>query len=389
MNNTQPIIISIIEPTWDNRTHLPANLGLLRIVREAYRDAKINFVGGAGQIEQLKEIAPPQALENVSLFTWQTGEDKDTLPTNVYGTLQKIRRLPQEVTTQSTRIIFSSCTASILGATALLGFARKSFAILHGNANDLLGWRSRNPFRRMADFHGATKWFCKCGGTPIVLEDVIRIELAKRLPWISPYLKSLPHPITPEEATGASNLSKLHNPIRIAFAGNASIAKGFPEFLKLAASLNNERPGQFEFHAFGYLPEESRKFDQSPLKTTAKTTTLPRSKYVENLQNMDFIFAWHNERYYTMAASGIVYDAINFLVPLISRRTGQIAEWEKSGLRVGILSNEIKSTVDYFLNIPPDDLEYQHAICRSNIEKIRHDISIPSLGNRLLKLLDK
>lgn len=387
MTNFEQISISIIEPTWNHRTHLPANLGVLRVVREAYPSARINFIGGAEQIEFLKEMAPPEVLINVGFHAWTTGEDQDTLPTDVYRTYKKLRKLPAEFTATATRIIFSSCTATTLAAATLLGLAPKSFAVLHGNANNLIGWRSRNPFRKAFDYYGAMKWFCKRGGTAIVLEDIIRIELGRTLPWLAPSLQCLPHPIAPEEAVSAHQIHNLNTPIRIAFAGNASIAKGFPEFLELATTLSREKPGQFEFHAFGYLPEESKGLDQSALTTKAKPCTLPRAEYVKSLSNMDHIFAWHNEKYYTMAASGIVYDAINFLVPLIARKTGQIAEWSKQGIEIGHLFDDINCTIKYFINTEHSEIDKSHNRFSNNITAIRKSLTIQRLGSHLSNVI--
>ncbi len=382
MTNFEQISISIIEPTWNHRTHLPANLGVLRVVREAYPSARINFVGGAEQIEFLKEMAPADVLINVAFHAWTTGEDQDTLPADVYRTYKKLRKLPAEFTATATRIIFSSCTATTLAAATLLGLAPKSFAVLHGNANNLIGWRSRNPFRKAFDYQGAMKWFCKRGGTAIVLEDIIRIELGKKLPWLAPSLRCLPHPIAPEEAAPILENRKLTSPIKIAFAGNASIAKGFPEFIELAMTLHREKPGQFEFHAFGYLPDESKSLDQSALTTKAKPCTLPRAEYVKNVSNMDYIFAWHNEKYYTMAASGVVYDAINFLVPLVARETGQIAEWKNQGLAIGHTFQSIKTAATYLINHELNQTPNEHEQLLNNLITIRSSLSVESLGNK-------
>ncbi|MBN8657995.1 MAG: hypothetical protein J0M11_19845 [Anaerolineae bacterium] len=389
MANSEQLRISIIEPTWNYRTHLPANLGLLRVVREAYPAAKINFVGGAEQIKFIIEMAPPDVQVDVSFHSWETGEDKDTLPTDIYHSLKKLRKLPSEFTVGASMILFSSCTATTLAAATLMRLASKSFAVLHGNANDLLGWRSRNPLRKAFDFHGAMKWYCNQGGTPIVLEEIIRVELGKKLPWLSSRLKCLPHPIAPEEAAPTPHNHNMNTPMRIAFAGNASIAKGFPEFIELVEILTREMPAAFEFHAFGYLPDESKCIDQFALTTKATPATLPRSEYVKFLTSMDYIFTWHNEKYYTMAASGVVYDAINFLVPLISRETGQIAEWKKQGLAIGYSFDSIASAAKYLSTNKPKRMTDDYIEFLSNMITIRSSLSIQSAAKKLKQISNK
>lgn len=366
--------ISIIEPTWNNGTHIPANLGLLRIVILAYPNATINFVGGAGQIEYINKFAPKNIIESVKFYPWPTGEDKDTLPNNVWMRIKNFRELPPEVLGKSTHIILSSCTATTLAASAILGLSKKTLAILHGNANELIGWRSKNLIRKLFDFHGAMKLFCKFGGTAIVFEESIRSELENKFQWLSNKIKCIPHPITPNETTN-KKFNDFSHSIKIGFAGVASIAKGFPEFLDFAKKLNTSHPGRFEFNAFGTLPKNSKDFDQTCLNTKANRITLSRDDYVSGLRQMDFIFTWHNDKYYGLAASGIVYDAINLHVPLISREVGQISEWKKNQCPVGFTFETIEAASDYFIKNNNATISKECRDFFNNIEKIRKTLS--------------
>lgn len=377
MNNK---IITLLEPTWDRHTHLPGNLGLLRITCLAFPEAAINYVGGQAQIDLIKESAPTEIVSRVQFHAWQTGQDKDTLPTNVYRAIKNFKSLPAEIIEHATQLIFCSITASALNAVNLLGLAPKCWSMLHGNANDLHGWRSRNPFRRYFDFRAVLERHCRQGGHVMALEDRIVSNLSEQYPWMRDHLTCLPHPLTPEEAAPHDQVKSLAYPVKIGFAGNASLEKGFAEFIQLASALNETHPGKFEFHAVGRLAKDAEHLDQAPLTRKTAEHALARNDYVEQLGSMHYLFTWHRNSYYGNAASGVVYDAINLGIPLFARDTAQLAFWKKADIEIADAFNDLDSAIQ-FLRSGIDTEKYQRHL--SALTTLREQFSDTNIAKIL------
>lgn len=376
--------ITVMEPGWDGHVHLPGNLGLLRVVCGAYPDAIVNYVGGATQIELMTAMATPDIAERVQYTLWDVHLDKDTLPTDVWASLKRLRALPTELTEGADLIVLCSCTATILSAINWSGLASRSCTMLHGNANELAGWRSRNPLRSLFDLTGSLKRFCRNGGRVTVLENRIRDQMADQYPWLANSLSVIPHPLLPEEAGKPGLHRALNTPIHIGFAGRASIAKGFPDFLELARQLQAQRPGVFQFHAFGMLAEECAGLDQTVLVNKAKGT-LTRQEYLVGLNSLHYIFAWHQDNYYGNAASGVVYDAVNLGIPMIARRSVQISEWAKQRLDIANSFDTVTDAVKAIATIDAKSEAIHYAKQSEDIEKLRNSLNLQILSSLFAK----
>jgi hypothetical protein len=379
VHSSPQTVITILEPTWDEAVHLPANLGLLRIVRQAHPGARINFVGGARQIELMREALASDTAAGIRFVAHRTAPDRDTLPGDVYAAWRKLRSLPSDILRDADLIVLSSCTASCLNALTWMGLAPRCSAVLHGNANELQSWRSRNPVRRSLDLSQAFARFCGRGGKAVVLEERIRQSLGQQLPWLAPHLVCLPHPVLPEESAAQGTARALKPTIDIGFAGSASIAKGFPQFLELARLMQERAPGRFRFHAFGYLPPECRMLDQSALAHQA-AEGLPRGEYVSGLRSMDYLFVWHQDFYYANAASGVVYDAINFGVPMIARRCAQVSAWQEQGMDVGCSFDGIEAAAGALASFDPAAETARYLRQQACMDQLRQTLGLPFLG---------
>lgn len=341
--------ISIIEPAWNGVVHLPANLGLINIARHAYPSAHITFVGGQLHIDALVNAGATDLIASISFVTCTPALDDDTLPDDVYRRMRTFKALPTEYIDGASLLIFCSCTATVLAALNFMGLAGKSVAYLHGNANEIGGWRSRNPIRRLFDLQSALKSFCAKGGRLLVYEDRINSSLRESYPWMSGQLFTLGHPIMENESVMVSPRKVLGPVIKIGFPGLATMAKGFDKFILLADELRRVAPGRFEFYAIGKLHDECKAIDQSSL-VLRSDAGLPRSEFVRMLARMDFLFIWHSDAYYSNAASGVVYDAINLTIPLIARRSALMDELTKEGRSVGLLGVDLDDVIHSLLD---------------------------------------
>ncbi len=376
--------ITIIEPTWDGLAHCPVNLGVIRIVRTAFPDARVTFIAGERHISEIKKIAGNTNDSRLQFLNFEPHLDADTLPADVLRTYRKIKKIPKRLLIDADLIIQTSCTASSLHCFNWLGLSSKTLTYLHGNANEVANWRSKNPLRRCLDFTAGLRTFTKQSGKVLVYEAGIKDRLLKKASWLDKKLSFLGHPILEEEQDQCKSNRTIGQPIRIGFAGNATVSKGFPEFIALADTITKSNPTEYEFHAFSYLHESCKNVDQSNLKTPAKNG-LKRSEFISNLDSMDFIFAWHSDEYYSLAASGIMYDAINLGIPLIARKTAQIQYLEAQGMPIALHFEDLADVITILTAQPPQQKQYEKLLNGLNLA--RNTLTTEKLASDLRQIL--
>jgi hypothetical protein len=367
--------VTVLEPSWDGLAHCPVNVGTLRVIRAALPEAKITLVAGKRHHGEITKISSPQEKASVECIEYSPALDADTMPGDVLKTWRKLKALPHQTLLGADLIVLTSCTACTLSSISMLGLAPRTLAFLHGNANDLFGWRSRNPLRRGLDFVSAMKRFARAGGKVLVYEEGIRDRMVAALPWLSQALFKLGHPLLQEEYAQSGRVAHvMGSPIRIGFAGNATIAKGFPEFLRLATEVTAARPGQFEFHSFSPLHAQCKHLDQSSLATKA-SVGLPRPEFIRQIASLDLLFAWHSADYYSNAASGILYDAINLKVPLLARTTDRLEYLASVGAPIALTFNNIEDVARRLIDRPVTPEELHRLDAGLDLAKAMNDTS--------------
>lgn len=383
------MLIFALEPTWSGLIHCPGNAGLVSIAAQAFPEADIKYFGEKSQCDHVRDLISPAIHQRLEFHHWDTWQDSPGL----WGDQLKRRQIFNGIDARLHKadlILMASATATALNEVASRGLASKTFACLHGNANDFFGWRSRNPFRRYFDFTSASQRFIKAGGKFLVMEQRIVDTLVKRLPFLEGAVICLPHPLVAGETRPKEALKPLGQPIRIGFAGNASLPKGFREFSEFARQLTRALPGIFEFHAIGFLPEESRSVDQSIFVTMATNRRLDRSEFNALLEKIDFMFQWHSDAYYELSASGVVYDAINLGIPLIARYGAEIKSLQDAGTPIGLAAESLDDLLGcLYAHYLSGQLYQMHVELRKNIIFMRESLSERSLASRLRLIVSK
>jgi hypothetical protein len=127
------------------------------------------------------------------------------------------------------------------------------------------------------------------------------------------------------------------------------------------------------------LAPECAQLDQTVLATRAHSS-LSRQQYLDGLNSLHYIFAWHQDNYYGNAASGVVYDAINLGLPLIARHSVQISDWATGGLAIAKSYNDVAAATSALsaFDMEAEQVIYQQ-LCAS-IEKLRESLSLPKLS---------
>ncbi len=377
---TEPRCIAVLEPAWDGKVHLPSNLGLLRIVHAAYPNAQLHYVGGKEQLALVRAQCPAEVLACTTLHPWQVAHDRDAGPWVARQAQQRLASLPGQLAHKADLLVFASCTATSLNAVTQLGLAGKCLSMLHGNAGELRGWRSRNPVLRWFDLTGALGRYAAAGGRTLVLEARIRDQLSSDFPWLEPSLGCIPHPLLPEEAQPPR--AHMGRPIRVGFLGGATLAKGFPEFVELARLVTASRPGVFEFRAIGGCTKECADLDQSCLARPA-ADPLPRDEFLQEVTALDFLFTWQKDDYYGDAASGVVYDAVNRCMPMLGRHRAQLAVWKGEGRDVGHTFEDLESLKSWMTKIEEQHLAARYVGQCESMQQIQEALSLQKLAKRL------
>lgn len=371
----------MIEPAWDRFAHLPANLGALQALRFAYPDASITFAGGAMQIDEMSNWGDPFSLSAIQFLVEPPFPDSDTLYPDYKKRREMLERVLNRMGGAPDLVVLGSCTSSTLAAIAILGLAPKCVAFLHGNANELGGWRSNHPIRRHFDLTSSMKRFVRKRGRVLVYERRIRDALSTAHPWLKSALRVVPHPILDREAGSRHEASNSEGKtlLKVGFAGLATSAKGFPEFSELARACRAAGMS-CEFYSIGPLHPECKGVDQSALVQHAGLV-LGREEFLGLLGRMDFLFAWHKDVFYATAASGIVYDAINLKIPIVGRSGGLLAQLDLGEASIGKTFDNISDVVDYLGD--PERIQADKARFASHLSEVRERHTVAVVGAAL------
>ena len=371
--------ITLIEPTWNGAVHGPANLGALRMLKRAYPGAAITLVAGERHVEELSKIGAADVQGCCARLAITPALDADTMPRDLLATWQRLRGAPRQALDDADLVFMASVSATSLSLAAWQGWAGKAVAVLHGNASEVSGWRSRHPLRRALDLHASLRRFVARGGRVMVFEERVAAGLKLSQPWLAPALRVVGHPLLEEEARAARPDRSRRPPMHIAFAGHATAAKGYPAFLELAAAVHARHPGRYQFHALSQLHPSCRHLDQSLLSTRADQGW-PRPAFVQRLAGMDYLFVWHDDAYYATATSGIVYDAINLGVPLLARRSPQIQALQDRFGPVGHSFDTVAQVIEHLCDEPRAETEYLGFV--ANLDRARQAQSTAALARQ-------
>jgi hypothetical protein len=324
-------MIALFEVFWRNAAHAPGNASMIKILAYAFPDQPILYHAAHEQLEEVRRAIDPAAFPQVSFCPIAVPEAKgDSVSNTLPATWRILRSLrAAKIGSHDLVVLCYGSPMAILAARAFHALhprRRPAFHIrLHGNLNEILGWRSRNPLSRAVDLRAALTR----GGGPrrrfIVLESHIQSRITELLPEIRPHLDLLPEAIIPEETEGFAPLAPVP-PIRVATLGLQTHAKGFGLYLDLARRLSARHPGQIEFHAIGRLHPQVADLDTGPLAHEIGSAYLSRADFIARLACMHYVCLPFRTGYYDLSASGVLIDALGLRKPLITLRVPLMVE---------------------------------------------------------------
>jgi glycosyltransferase involved in cell wall biosynthesis len=367
-------MIVAIEPTWTGSIHAPGNAMLMNIARMAFPGQQIRVHAESRHLTEMQIVFAPSP--NVRFHTIDIGKTflhkpHIVSPGRLWREMGIIRKALAEVpASEDCLLILLSATSTAIFAADLLSRLRRGRtfvqAQLHGNLNELTGWRHGDPLRRALDLKSVLSRDYGGRLRYLVLEEFIRSKLATVSPAAAKITDVLPHPIAlqghvlPEKS--------LESPLHVGLVGLGSEEKGMGALLRIAARLKQELGDRVRFHHVGSAMPGIDLSKYSLLEDPPSTGQLPRSEFVARINRLHYFLFPLKENYYGLSASGALFDSIAALKPMIATRIPMTEQLFREFGNIGYLCDGENDMASIISNIArnPD-----HALYHAQIEALR------------------
>ncbi len=186
--------------------------------------------------------------------------------------------------------------------------------VMHGNLATAIGWRSRDPRRRLIDLRAGLRVARHPRIRLVVLEEHIR-TVALRHGLADDFLV-WPHTVLEREAAAVVPWPAPAR-LRIAWVGTANRHKGFDDYIALHRSVG----ASYDWPVVG---RPSAEYDEAALAgLDIPPARLDRAAFLARVRTADYAFmAFRDE--YELTASGSLLDCINQRKPLIAVRNAML-----------------------------------------------------------------
>ena len=324
-------MILAFELTWTGTTHAPGNGATLATVVRALPEHSVRMYAEATHLAELAADPGLAGLATLSLHpvavsTLHRGRTHVVSWRRGLVEFRALRQALREAlhggpASEPCLILMLSATPTAVFAACLAAWLQGPHVAvqvgLHGNLNEITGWRSRNPLLRAFDLRAAmvSRWTRRA--RYLVLDPSIRAALADILPEAASRTDVIDLPVNAGERAGQGGAA-LVEPVRIGFVGQATHAKGIDIFLRLAATLRAEYASRVAFTLVGRAMPGSDLADFAGLADPVGTAHLSRAEFLRRLDSLHYVLLPYRTGYYDLAASGALIDAITWGKPVIA-----------------------------------------------------------------------
>ena len=341
-------MILVFEMCWTGPIHAPGNSATLQIVARAWPEQEVRFHADPTHLEELRHDPALMALPNLRLVPIEVSPLWRWRPHAVSG-----RRLRQEYRTVRAALRQvppgEPCLVFLISTTATGSFAAAWAARLsgrraavqvgfHGNLNDALGWRPRNPLARALDTRAALQARYPVPLRFLVLEEGIRAALEKAIPRAAARTDVLPLPINQAESAEAAAAPAA--PLRFGFIGLGTPEKGMDVFLAIAARLRARFGDAAEFVHIGRVPEDASLAGLEVLAHPPARAPLARAEFTARLAGLHYAVLPFRRGYYDLSASGALIDALTWTKPIIATRVPLTEQYLRDYGDIGLLCED-------------------------------------------------
>ena len=260
-------------------------------------------------------------------------------------------------------LLSTTSTAIFVCRWLLRTFPRRALTFqigLHGDLNDIRGWRTLNPLKRLYDIRSALTAPALDRLRFLVLDKSILAEMGQILPAAIPQLDVLPHPLNPSEV-GLKVPLVLSEPVCIGFVGLATKAKGIDIFLEIASAIRKRFGNRFEFQLVGRLQKGDEFRSPDVVADEPSTKMIPRAEFKARLAKLHYIMLPFRSGYYDLSASGALIDALASQIPVIALRVPLVETLFADYGDIGYLCNDHAEIIEAIEDISRLDASHYRA----------------------------
>ncbi|PZW46781.1 glycosyltransferase involved in cell wall biosynthesis [Humitalea rosea] len=343
-------MILVFDMTNTGTGHVPINRGLLQAMSLAFPRQQIRMHADADHLAALRDDRAIERLLNVEfkpialspLYRWKTHVVSARRFLHEWRVLRAA--LAAAPVRQPHLIVLASATPTAIAAAVMAAAAAPMpVAVqvgLHGNLNEVIGWRPRNPVARRFDLRSMLSL-----PNPmlrfLVFEDCIRDALAMILPETALRTDVLPHPVDGREAAGHP-APGLGVPLRVGLVGMATEAKGLTAFLDTARLFRQRYGDAIEFHIIGGRPHTTPRERFADIAHEVEIGHISREKFVAGLARLHYVFLPLQPGYYSLSPSGGLMDAVAWGKPVIASRVPITESLFRQGEDIGHLCDDLE-----------------------------------------------
>ncbi len=362
-------MILVVEMTWTGTVHAPGNSATIQAVASAFPGQAVRVLADATHLDELRRDAALVAHANVDLRPVAVsplfrGKTHVVSFRRFRSELATLRAALADVPAGEACLLFliSATPTAIAAASLAARLAPRRVGIqvgLHGNLNEINGWRPRNPLARRFDLAAAVAAKRGTDFRFLVLEPAIREALARIAPDAARRTDVLPLPVNTAEMLGATT-ARLDRPVRIGFVGQATEAKGFDTYLAVASAAKARHGDAVAFHLVGRAMPGTDLAPFAVLADTVGTEHLPRAEFVRRLAALHYVLLPFRSGYYDLSASGALIDAITWLKPVIATDVPLARQFFDADGPIGFLcdgAEGLAAAIDAVV-ARPDAMEY-------------------------------
>ncbi len=379
-------MIIICEPQCIGFEHAGFNSVLMKTVEKAFGE-DILFLGEETHIERVKDIMGADGKINYEVIDVPPREQPDL------GRLRNEFRLTKDVfiladSLSCERLIFSSITRP--GLISVKYYIRKFRKVqVLVIPHSLLDKINELPLSRNFIFYFKfwLKFFNSKQLTYLLLGKTIKDELVKELPSIGEYTGYVDHPFFFK--TFELDDSYMDKELVFGFLGVGYRRKGIEDFIKLSKHVKVQGyTKKVKFILAGFIAESDMEIEENPF-LTASRTPLKQDDYFKYLEKINYALFFHKAEDYRFTASGVFFDAISYLKPIIALKNPFIQYYFDLMGDIGYLCKDYKEMEQVVMNIieNPDKKRYQKQ--QLNLKEGREKVSIAKIAEELRRLWPK
>ena len=367
-------MILVFDMTNSGTAHVPINRGLLEAMALGFPGTGVRFHAEADHLDALRADPAMGRLPNLRftpialspLHRWKTHIVSARRFWRELRTIQAaLRAAARESAAGEPHLIVLASTTptAILAALIAARTARRPVSVqvgLHGNLNEVTGWRSRHPLHRRLDLHAMLARPARRLRL-LVFETVIRDALEAAIPGSGARTDVLPHPVDTREAKGHAP-PPPDGPIRVGIVGMATASKGIDAYLETARLFRARHGDRIEFHIVGGRPGTTPAERFADIAHPVEAGHIPRETFAARMAGLHYVFLPLQPGYYSLSPSGGLMDAVAWCRPVIAARVPITQALFEEGGDIGHLCDDLagmQAVLEGIMEAGPDRARYE------------------------------